>query len=235
MTVKFSNNASALLDGAITNSATSITLDDVSEFPTLSGTDYTYLTLSNAAATTSEIIKVTAINTSTKVLTAVRAQDSTSASAFADGDICELRITSALLTDISTEAAGDRGVAMSIALGQELKMANTFKLKTKAGIDASLVTVYTVPSATTTVIIGLTIANIKGASVTADVKIISDTSDTETNADVYIVKDIPLPAGSSVEVMAGNKIVLKATDAIQVKGSVADAVDATLSIMEITA
>ena len=31
-------------------------------------------------------------------------------------------------------------------------MANTFKLKTKAGIDASLVTVYTVPSSTTTVI-----------------------------------------------------------------------------------
>jgi hypothetical protein len=113
-------------------------------------------------------------------------------------------------------------------------MANTFKLKTKAGIDASLTTVYTVPSSTTTVIVGLTIANIKGASVTADVKVISDTSDTETNADVYVVKDIPLPAGSSVEVMSGNKIVLKATDAIQVKGSVADAVDATLSIMEIT-
>ena len=113
-------------------------------------------------------------------------------------------------------------------------MANTFKLKSKAGIDTSLATVYTVPSSTTAVIIGLTIANIKGASVTADAKVISDTSDTETNADVYIAKDIPLPSGSSVEVMAGNKIVLKATDAIQVKGSVADAVDATLSIMEIT-
>ena len=113
-------------------------------------------------------------------------------------------------------------------------MANTFKLKTKAGIDATLVDVYTVPSSTTTVVIGLTIANIKGASVTADVKVISDTSDSETNADVYIAKDIPLPAGSSVEVMAGNKIVLQATDKIQVKGSVADAVDATLSIMEIT-
>ena len=113
-------------------------------------------------------------------------------------------------------------------------MANTFKLKTKAGIDASLVTIYTVPSSTTTVIIGLTIANIKGASVTADVKVISDTSDTETNVDVYVAKAIPLPAGSSVEVMGGNKIVLKATDAIQVGGSVTDAVDATLSIMEIT-
>jgi hypothetical protein len=113
-------------------------------------------------------------------------------------------------------------------------MANTFKLKTKAGIDTSLTTVYTVPSSTTTVVIGLTIANIKGSSVTADVQLVSDTDDTETNADVYIVKNIPLPAGSSVEVMSGNKIVLQATDVIRVKGSVTDAVDAILSIMEIT-
>ena len=62
-------------------------------------------------------VKVTAINTGTKVLTAVRAQDSTSASAFDDGDICELRLTTALLTDKISESAGDGGVAMAIALG----------------------------------------------------------------------------------------------------------------------
>ena len=117
MAIKLSNNASALLDGAITNSATSITLDDVSEFPTVSGSDHTYVTLTNAAATKIEIVKVTAINTGTKVLTAVRAQDSTSASAFDDGDICELRLTTALLTEKISESAGDGGVAMAIALG----------------------------------------------------------------------------------------------------------------------
>ena len=114
-------------------------------------------------------------------------------------------------------------------------MANTFKLKTKAGIDASLVTVYTVPSSTTTVVIGLTIANIKGSSVTADAQIVTASSSGENADDVYVVKDIPLPAGSSVEVMAGNKIVLEAGDIVKVKGSVTDAVDAILSIMEITA
>ena len=113
-------------------------------------------------------------------------------------------------------------------------MANTFKLKTKAGIDASLVDVYTVPSSTTTVVIGLTIANIKGASVTADAKIISDTSDSETNADVYLAKDIPLPTGSSVEVMAGNKIVLQTTDVIKAKSDASGSIDSILSIMEIT-
>ena len=63
-------------------------------------------------------------------------------------------------------------------------MANTFKLKTKAGIDASLVTIYTVPSSTKTVIIGLTIANVKGASVTADAQVVTASSSGENADDV---------------------------------------------------
>ena len=115
-------------------------------------------------------------------------------------------------------------------------MANTFKLKTKAGIDASLVTIYTVPTspATTSVIIGLTISNIKGSSVTSDAQIVTASSSGENADDVYLVKDIPLPTGSSIEIMSGNKIVLEAGDIVKVKGSVTDAVDALLSVMEIT-
>ena len=113
-------------------------------------------------------------------------------------------------------------------------MANTFKLKTKAGIDASLVTIYTVPANTTTVIIGLTISNIKGSSVTSDAQIVTASSSGENADDVYLVKDIPLPAGSSIEIMSGNKIVLEAGDVVKVRGSVTDAVDALLSVMEIT-
>jgi len=113
-------------------------------------------------------------------------------------------------------------------------MANTFKLKTKAGIDASLVTVYTVPGSTKTVIIGLTIANVKGASVTADAQIVTASSSGENADNVYIAKSIPLPSGSSIEIMAGNKIVLEAGDVVKVKSSVTDGVDAILSVMEIT-
>tara|TARA_R110000823_G_scaffold310390_1_gene435287 strand:+ start:365 stop:709 length:345 start_codon:yes stop_codon:yes gene_type:complete len=111
---------------------------------------------------------------------------------------------------------------------------NTFKLKTKAAIDASLVTIYTVPADTTTVVIGLTVANVKGSSVTFDAKLITASTSGENADDVHFIKDIPLPTGSSIEVMSGNKIVLEAGDAVQVKGSVADAVDAILSVMEIT-
>jgi len=113
-------------------------------------------------------------------------------------------------------------------------MANTFKLKTKTTIGTSLTTVYTVPASTTTVIIGLTVANILGSSVNASAQIVSTTVDVETNTSVYFIKDIPLPSGSAVEIMSGNKIVLQAGDIVKVQSNTASALDAALSIMEIT-
>ena len=116
-------------------------------------------------------------------------------------------------------------------------MANTFKLKTKSGVNgAALTSVYTVPSSTTAVIIGLTISNIKGQSITADAQIVTASSSGENADDVYIVKDVPLPAGSSIEVMSGNKIILQAGDIVKSAGSNGSGNDADviLSIMEIT-
>jgi len=116
-------------------------------------------------------------------------------------------------------------------------MANTFKLKTKSGVNgAALSTVYTVPANTTAVIIGLTISNILGQSITADAQIVTASSAGENADDVYIVKDVPLPAGSSIEVMSGNKIILEAGDVVKGGGSNASGNDADviLSIMEIS-
>jgi len=110
-------------------------------------------------------------------------------------------------------------------------MANTFKLKTKAGVT-TLATVYTVPSSTTAIVLGCVIGNTTSNSVNTTVTISSDTSDTETNADVEILTTTPIPGNSSLEIMAGNKIVLQTTDLFRVYGS--GAVDVCLSIMEIT-
>ena len=110
-------------------------------------------------------------------------------------------------------------------------MANTFKLKTKAGVT-TLATVYTVPSNTTAVVLGCIIGNTTANSVNATVTVSSDTSDTETNADVELLTTTPIPGNSSLEIMSGNKIVLQTTDLFKVFGS--GAVDVCLSIMEIT-
>ena len=110
-------------------------------------------------------------------------------------------------------------------------MANTFKVKTKAGVT-SLATVYTVPGSTTTVVVGLIVGNTTSGAITSTVTLSSDTSDTETNADVELLTTTQIPGYSSLEVMAGNKIVMQTTDYLRVYGS--GAVDVTLSILEIT-
>ena len=113
-------------------------------------------------------------------------------------------------------------------------MANTFKLKNNAVMPSSAGspdTLYTVPSSTTTVVIGLTLANVHTSQVTASVTVIDTSNSSETS---HVIKDAPIPVGSSLEIMSGNKIILEASDIIKVDCSVADKVSATLSIMEIT-
>lgn len=117
-------------------------------------------------------------------------------------------------------------------------MANAFKLKTKAGgaVAANTdQTVYTCPASTETTIIGMSIANITTSQVTVDVKLESDTADTETNANVFLIKDAPIPVGGTLVPIGGDqKIVLQATDVLKVQSDTANSIDTTLSILEIT-
>ena len=109
-------------------------------------------------------------------------------------------------------------------------MANTFKNKVYSGANTSadaLVSVYTVPSSTTTVVIGLTLANTTTSQITADIKL-------NTGQSVFLAKNIPIPAGSSFEYMAGNKIIMEAGHTLQVSSNTADSLDTVASIMEIT-
>jgi ribosomal protein L18 len=103
MGLKFANNAFGTLSAGITNSATSITLSSGqgARFPTLAVGDYFYATLIDTSNNL-EIVKVTA--RSTDVLTATRAQDNTTARAFAIGDRIELRITAATLEEVVSGA-----------------------------------------------------------------------------------------------------------------------------------
>ena len=116
-------------------------------------------------------------------------------------------------------------------------MANTFKVVTNDAMPASagtFDTLYTVPSATTSVVLGLILCNVHTTAVTASVKMSSNTSDVETNVDTLVVKDVDIPAGSSLEVLSGSKLVLQTTDLLKIDCSVSAKIDATLSIMAIT-
>ena len=55
-----------------------------------------------------------------------------------------------------------------------------------------------------------------------------------TKEDVNLLKNAPIPHGSSLEFMGGNKVVLETNDQINVNSDTDDSVDASLTIMEIT-
>ena len=119
-------------------------------------------------------------------------------------------------------------------------MANTFKVVSHDVMPASSGTpedLYTCPGSTTTIILGMVLANVHTSQVTVSVKLVSTTSGggrTATNTTTFLLKDAPLPVGSSLEILSGNKVVLEASDKIQLDCSVADKASVTMSIMEIT-
>lgn len=100
-------------------------------------------------------------------------------------------------------------------------MANTFKNYTSSGIGTSATTVYTVPSATVAVVIGMNFANVSTSQITVDAQVNG----------VYLIKAAPIPAGSSLSALDG-KIILEAADTLEVTSSAASSVDVILSVLE---
>ena len=105
-------------------------------------------------------------------------------------------------------------------------MANTFKVKTDTGVTGEA-TIYTVGGSTTTVVLGCLIGNTTTGQVTTTVTLVNNDGD-----NVALLTNAPVPAGSSLEMLSGNKVVLETTDEIKVTAT--GATDVALSIMEIT-
>ena len=109
-------------------------------------------------------------------------------------------------------------------------MANTFKNKVFNGSNTTAnsdMTVYTVPSSTTTVVIGLTLSNTSSSQITVDIKL-------NAGQVVHLAKDIPIPAASSFEYMGGNKIVMETGHSLILQSDTANSLHTVASIMEIT-
>lgn len=86
----FANNAVTTLNGAITNVATSMVVSSSTPFPAaVTGTSYFYATISDINETVFEIVQVT--NVSGTTWTIVRAQDGTTAVAWANAVNVQLR------------------------------------------------------------------------------------------------------------------------------------------------
>ena len=121
-------------------------------------------------------------------------------------------------------------------------MANTFKVFTIANVakdDSTFSTLYTAGSGVTAVVLGLNICNKLASEEDVTVKLASDTSNRTgaNNADnesVTLLNEVSVPADTTLEVFAGQKIVMETTDVLTIGASAGSALDATLSVMEIT-
>lgn len=97
--IKLNNNAFSTLAAGLTNVATTLTVatGHGDRFPVISGGDWAKVTLQDAANNI-EIIKVTARAAGADSMTIERAQEGTTARAWAIGDVVEMRFTAGMVT-----------------------------------------------------------------------------------------------------------------------------------------
>ena len=104
-------------------------------------------------------------------------------------------------------------------------MANDFKNAQAVGVT-TVTTIYTAPAAKTSILLELDIANTAQNVVEASVEIF----DTSASTDAFLVKNAPVPAGGTLQVVAGQKVILEATDIVKVTAT--GAVDVVAAILE---
>ena len=129
-------------------------------------------------------------------------------------------------------------------------MANTLKVITASasdidgsGADLAANTdepLYTVPSSTTAIVVGFHVCNILTNTIKITVTISSDTGSNASgfgggaNKDAFLVKNVPIPEGSTIELLSGNKIFLQTTDIVKIQSDTAASFNCVFSFVEQT-
>ncbi len=104
-------------------------------------------------------------------------------------------------------------------------MAQNFRRYTNNNVGTTAVTSFTANSFDT--VVGISVANITAASVNADVFINDGTND------IYLVKTVPIPAGSALQVLDGGaKFVLQSGDALKIQSDTAASLDVWVSAVD---
>ncbi len=107
-------------------------------------------------------------------------------------------------------------------------MANVFKNAIVSGVGVTAANVYTAPTGNTSICIELDVCNTTSSTVSANVIIRKGTG----GGSAFIIKSAPIPTGSALQVIAGQKIVLESGDYLQVQSDTAASIDAVASILQ---
>jgi hypothetical protein len=113
-------------------------------------------------------------------------------------------------------------------------MANTFKVDTKSSVVTDAISntncnVLSAGASATVILLSILISNKTGSSANADVYLVTNTGD-----DVYLIRNAPVPAGSSLEIISGNKVIMESSDVLRVRADTSTALDVAVSYLEQT-
>ena len=113
-------------------------------------------------------------------------------------------------------------------------MANTFKIDTKSSLvtDAvsnSTTNVLTAGASATVILLSVLVSNKTGSSANVDIYLVTNTGD-----DVYLIRNAPVPAGSSLEIISGSKIIMESSDVLRARSDTSTALDISVSYLEQT-
>ena len=113
-------------------------------------------------------------------------------------------------------------------------MANTFKQSTKSSlvtdaVSSSNANIVTAGNTSTLIILNALVANKTSTSANDDLYLVTDSGD-----DVYLLKSVPVPAGSSLELITGSKIILESSDVLRGRADTASALDLIISYLDQT-
>ena len=136
MTYKFINNFETTLTGAITATATSITVANAAGLSLTSGEVYR-LTIQNADASLYELVDVTAISGNT--LTIERGKEATTAQAWATGSVVLCGVTAEQLDKLNSSGSGGSNEMWHTATSNTLNIANGSKQKRTLTANTALV------------------------------------------------------------------------------------------------
>jgi len=110
-------------------------------------------------------------------------------------------------------------------------MANVFRNSITGSIGTNGVIAYQVPTATTTTVIGVNVANVASQNISVSVML----RDSSANKAVYLVKDALIVQGGSTILVGGEqKVVMEANDFLSVTSSLAASADVIISALELT-
>ena len=104
-------------------------------------------------------------------------------------------------------------------------MAQNFRRYTANDVGTSASTLFTADSYDT--IVGVSLANVTGSQI-----IVSCYINDATN-DIYLAKDVPIPAGSALQLLDGGaKVVVQSGDALKVVSDTATSLDVWVSTVD---